>query len=178
MNLINVADAAGKVAVGTVVAKELSGKLKPKFGAKGIISTIICILMFLCAIVALVFGVISEDFDLFIIGVLWLLAMPYVLWINPYLQRSKNYYIDFPNENSLEGFRLFYKGKQVDVKCKIAQDGKIAYANDSSKLRCVSYTDGSHMRNITKYRITNYFTRWLHDNNLLSDEVTVTFEEL
>lgn len=40
------------------------------------------------------------------------------------------------------------------------------------------YDDGSKMSNFTKYRIINYFTAWLLDNDYLSKEVTTTFEEL
>lgn len=34
------------------------------------------------------------------------------------------------------------------------------------------------MTNFTKYKINNYFTKWLSDNDLMSDEITSTFEEL
>ena len=102
----------------------------------------------------------------------------YLLLISPYTQKSSNYYIEFQNENSLVGFKLSYKGKLVNIKHKIDNNGKIAFVDNSSKLNCISYADGTQMSNLVKYKIINYFTRWLNDNNLLSSEVTSTFEQL
>ena len=49
------------------------------------------------------------------------------------------------------------------------------HCNNESKLSCISYADGSKMSNFVKYKIINYFTKWLNDNNLLSSETTITF---
>ncbi len=57
-------------------------------------------------------------------------------------------------------------------------NGKIAFSNNSSKLSCIEYADGTRMSNFVKYKIINYFSKWLNDNNLLSSEITTTFEQL
>lgn len=57
-------------------------------------------------------------------------------------------------------------------------NGKIAFSNNSSKLSCIEYADGTRMSNFVKYEIINYFSKWLNDNNLLSSEITTTFEQL
>ena len=66
----------------------------------------------------------------------------------------------------------------MDIKYEIDKVGKIKFANNEHKLSCISYADGSKMSNFTKYRIINYFTKWLSEYKLLSDEVTITHEEL
>lgn len=98
----------------------------------------------------------------------------YLLSINAYTQRSGDYYFELGSEGSLEGFKLSYKDKSVAVQYIIDENGKIAFS-DNNKLNCVSYTDGSYMSNFIKYKILNYFCRWLSDNDLLSDKITVTF---
>ena len=72
---------------------------------------------------------------------------------------------------------MSYRGKLVNIQHKIDNQGKIAFANNSSKLSCISYADETKMSNFVKYKIINYFTRWLNDNDLLSSDVTSTFEE-
>ena len=56
--------------------------------------------------------------------------------------------------------------------------GKFKWSNNNAKLKCVSYFDGTKMSNFTKYRIINYFSAWLLENDYLSKEVSVTFESL
>ena len=62
------------------------------------------------------------------------------------------------------------------MKYKIDNEGKIAFLNDKSKISCLAYADGSRMGSFTKWRIINYFVKWLNDNNLMSKEITVTYE--
>ena len=87
---------------------------------------------------------------------------------------ARNYYITFQSDDSLDGFELLYKKKKVNILYKTDAKGKIAIADKANKIKCVSYADGSKMSNITKYRIVNYFGKWLMENDLLSDEVTFT----
>lgn len=100
----------------------------------------------------------------------------YIILINPYTQNKNNYYIEFESENSLANFRLYYKNKLVNIKYKIDNNGKIAFTNNESKLSCVSYADGTKMSKLTKFRVMNYFIKWLNDYNLISDEITTTIE--
>lgn len=53
---------------------------------------------------------------------------------------------------------------------------KLLISNNASKLSCISYTDGSKMSNLVKHKVINYFSKWLDDNGLMSDEITSTFE--
>lgn len=98
------------------------------------------------------------------------------LLISPYTQNPENYYIEFESENSLDNFKLSYKNKLVTIRYKIDNNGKITFYDNNNKLSCISYKDDSNMSNLTKYKIMNYFAKWLNDNGLMSDEITTTFE--
>ena len=158
--------------------KLVNGKIKPKFGKEAIILVSIIVFLFLFSIFGLIYSVISYDLDFGIACLIGMFSVGYLFLINPYTQNSKNYYIEFQSANSLAGFKLIYKGKIVNIKYKIDDKGKIAFLNNESKLSCISYADGSKMTNFKKYKINNYFTKWLSDNDLMSDEITSTFEEL
>lgn len=156
----------------------VNGKFRPKYGVIGILSTIFYIIVTIGAIIAFIYGIISLNMEFIVVPGIGTIAMVYLLLVNPYLQRSKNYYIKFQAENTLYNFELYYKNKKVNIAYKIDQEGKFAYLNNNKKLECLSYADGSPMSNITKYKIINYFTKWLSTNHLLSKETTVTFEKL
>lgn len=158
--------------------KLINGKLKPNFGKLEIIRSIILLLFFIGFLILFVFGIINSNLELIIMPLLGILSCGYILLVLPYYQKSSNYYIEFLSENTLEGFILSYKNKPVEIKYRVDSEGKIAFADDKSKLSCVSYSDGSKMSNFTKYRIINYFGKWLFDNNLMSEEIRVSFEEL
>lgn len=156
--------------------KLVNGKIKPKFGFGAILATLILVLFFIGFLCALIYGLITLNSELIVMPAIAVIALGYALLISPFTQRSSNYHIEFPNENSLEGFKLSYKGKLVNIKHKIDKEGKIAFANNSSKTSCVSYADGTPMSNLTKYRIINYFIKWLSDNKLMSSDVTCYYE--
>lgn len=168
----------GDLAESAITAKLLSGKIKPKFGVAAIIGVVIISLFFIGAFCAFIYGLINIDLEVLITGIIGMFGTGYLLLVNPYTQKSSDYYIEFQSENSLAGFKLSYKGKLVNIKHKIDNNGKIAFANNSSKLSCISYADGTKMSNLVKYKIMNYFIKWLNDNKLLSSEVTTTFEQL
>lgn len=156
--------------------KLVNGKFKPKYGTSAIIAMIIMILLFLGFVAAFIYGIASLNIEFIIMPLFGIFGIGYVLLISPYTQRSKNYYIEFQNENTLAGFRLLYKGKLVNIQYKVDREGKIAFMNNMKKTKCISYADGSKMSGMTKYKIINYFAKWLSTNNLLSNEVTATFE--
>lgn len=158
--------------------KLVNGKIKPKFGKGAIIGIIIMFLLLIASLIGFIYGLLSFDFEFIFMCACGLFGFGYLLLISPYTQSSKNYYIEFESENSLDNFKLNYKNKLVAIKYKIDNNGKIAFSNNSSKLSCISYADGSKMSNITKYKIINYFTKWLNDNGLMSNEITSTFEQL
>lgn len=166
----------GSVAGAILGVKLVNGKFKPKFGAKAIVGVIVQALFCIGFLIGLIYGIITFNLEFIIMCSLGLLGFGYLLLISPYTQKSKNYYIEFVSENSLAGFKMFYKNKPVSIQYKIDREGKIAFANNNSKLSCISYADGSKISNMTKYKIINYFTRWLNDNGLMSNEITTTLE--
>ena len=157
--------------------KLINGKIKPKYGKKAIAGIVFMLLLLLLCIILFIYELIKMDLIDAILYGFGIVCFLYLFLISPYTQKSSYYYIEFQNENTLDGFKLSYKGKLVNIKYIVDKDGKIAFANNSSKLSCISYADGTKMNNFTKYRIINYFSKWLNDNNLLSSEVTATFEQ-
>lgn len=99
--------------------KALNGRFKPKY-TKG---AIVCIIIFLSFIVgfilALVYGMINLNLEFIIMPTIGIWAFGYMLLISPYTQRRKNYSIEFEKENTLKNFKLFYKGKLVNIDYKI-----------------------------------------------------------
>lgn len=158
--------------------KLVNGKFKPKFGIHGIISVVIMVLFIIAFICTFIYGILNLNFEFIAYSLLGLFGFGYLFLISPYTQSANNYYIEFQSENSLVGFRLYYKGKLVNILHSYDNNGKIAFANNNSKLSCISYADNSKMSNFTKYKIINYFTKWLSDKNLLSSQVTTTLEQL
>jgi len=156
----------------------INGNFKPKFRISAIISIIIMILFVIGCICAFIYGIIKLNIEFIIMPAIGIFSFGYLLLISPYTQKSKNYYIEFQSPNSLVAFKLSYKGKLVNIQYKIDNYGKITFANNAKKLSCISYVDNSKMSNFTKYKIINYFTKWLNDNNLLSSEITTTLEQL
>ncbi len=156
--------------------KLVDGKIKPKYSKHAWIG--ITLLILLCGgfFGTFLYGIINGKLEFIIFGALGTFSFGSFLVFSPYTQNSNNYYIVFPNENSLVGFQLSYKGKLVDIQYVVDQTGKIAFANDKNKLSCLSYADGSHMSSFVKCKIANYFAKWLNDNNLLSKEVTMSLE--
>lgn len=59
---------------------------------------------------------------------------------------------------------------------KIDAEGKVAFVDNKHKIDSVSYSDGSQMSRLEKFKIVNFFTQWLYNNNLLSKEVKTSFE--
>lgn len=135
-------------------------------------------LLLIAFLIGFIYGLLYFDIEFIFTFACGLFGLGYLLLINLYTQKSKNYYIKFESENSLNNFKLSYKNKLVNIQYKIDENGKIAFSNNKKKLSCVSYVDGSKMSNLTKYKIINYFTKWLNDNNLMSNEITTTFEQL
>ena len=160
----------------TIGIKLVNGKFRPKFGIGAIFAFIFFVLLFIISFAMFILSLLSLNIHLMFAFGFGTFSVGYILAITPYTQNPNNFYIEFPNENSLAGFRLNYKGKQVAVKYAIDNNGKIAFADNNHKLNCISYADGTNMSNLTKYKIINYFTKWLQENNLLSTNVTTVFE--
>jgi len=94
--------------------------------------------------------------------------LDYIILLSPHQQYTENYFIEFNKDNISDGFKLFYRKKELTVSYKIDENGKIIF-NENNKLKCFAYADGSKLSNLTKRRIINYFTSWLSDNNLISE---------
>ncbi len=168
----------GNVVGITLGVNLVNGKIKPRFGKGAIIVIIIMFLLLIAFSIGFIYGLLNFNLEFILMCACGLFGFGYLLLISPYTQSSKNYYIEFESENSLNNFKLNYKNKLVDIQYKIDNSGKIAFLNNKSKISCVSYADGSKMSNLTKYKIINYFIKWLNDNGLMSNEITSTFEEL
>lgn len=158
--------------------KLVNGRMKPKFNIGTFLGIIVMFFILIGFVIGFIYGLLSLNLEIIFMCSLGAFGTGYIVLINPYTQNSKNYYIAFESENSLNGFKLSYKNKLVTIQYKIDNEGKIAFVNNASKLSCVSYADGSKMKNFTKYKIINYFTKWLNDNGLMSDEITISLEEL
>lgn len=156
--------------------KLVNGKFKPKYNKFAYIVLAIMFFIFLGFIAGFIYGIINLNIEVIVMCFISIVSLGYLLLITPYTQSSKNYYIEFESQDSLSGFKLKYKNKLVFIKYIIDNEGKIAFADNNSKLKCISYADGSKMLNITKYKIMNYFSKWLHDNNLMSKQITLSFE--
>lgn len=156
--------------------KLASGKFRPKFNKFSIVVTILFFILLGGTSIGLIYALLSLNLDLILACGCGIFGLMYIILINPYTQNKNNYYIEFESENSLANFRLYYKNKLVNIKYKIDNNGKIAFANNESKLSCISYADGTKMSKLTKFRVMNYFIKWLNDYNLISDEITTTIE--
>lgn len=169
----------GNFAAAGVAVSLLNGRIKPR--KKGIL-TYLGLIFELVAIIgfsiAFIYGVFTVNIEFIVFGGGAALSFVYLWLISAYTQRSKNYYIKVQNPNSFENIELYYKKKRVNLKYLVDNEGKFKWANNEAKLECVSYYDGTNMSNFTKYRILNYFSAWLLDNDYLSKEVTVSFEKL
>lgn len=158
--------------------KLVNGKIKPKYGKGAIFATIIMFLLLIASLIGFIYGVLNLNTEFIFMCACGLFGFGYLLLISPYTQNPNNYYIEFESEDSLNNFKLNYKNKLVSIQYKIDNNGKISFLNNASKLSCISYADGSKMNNLTKYKIINYFVKWLNDNELMSNEITSTFEKL
>lgn len=156
--------------------KLVNGKIKLKFDKRGIIGIVIMIIIFIASLIGLIPSILNFNIELIFVCLSGICVSGYLLLISPYTQNPENYYIEFESENSLNNFKLSYKNKPVTIRYKIDNNGKIAFYDNNNKLSCISYKDGSNMSNLTKYKIMNYFAKWLNDNGLMSDEITTTFE--
>ena len=155
----------------------LNGKMKVNYGISTIIGVVMMVLFFIGSCFMFFVGLVNLNLEVIVLSIISISCFGYLFLISPYTQKSSNYYIEFQSNDSLENFKLSYKGKLVNFKYKIDDDGKFVFANNSSKLSCISYADGTQMSNFVKYKIINYFTKWLFDKKLLSSETTKTFEE-
>lgn len=168
------------IIIGTSIGiKLINGKIKPKKRSikTSIVITIFILLLIIFSI-TFIYGLSNLNIEyMFFCGIgIW--GISYLLLISAYTQNSNNYYIQVKTKDSFEGFELYYKKKKIDLKFSVDNEGKFKWANNNAKLKCISYSDGTKMGNFTKYRIINYFSAWLLENDYLSKEVSVTFESL
>lgn len=156
--------------------KLVNGRFKPKYNAKSKIVLGLFFILFLMFLVLFGYGIINLNIEFIIMPLIGMWGIGYMLLISPYLQKSNDYLIEFMDENTLNGFKLYYKNKLVNIEYCVDEKGLIYFKNNSNKKECVSYADGSRMTNLDKYRVINYFAKWLSDYNLLSSNVTMSLE--
>ena len=150
--------------------KFITGKFKPQYSKVDFtinlgldIILVIVTVIFVCE----VFKFANADLGVLLISAILIPLLDYVILLSPYQQYTENYYIEFEDENTLNGFKLFYAKKEVAVSYKINEEGKIVF-DQEDKLKCFNYADGSRMSSLRKRRIINYFTAWLKDKDLIS----------
>lgn len=156
--------------------KLVNEKFRPQFGIAAKIGLFFMFLMLFIFMFIFIFRIINFNLKTLFTSICGLYGFSYLLLINPFLQNKDNYYIEFKSENNLDGFKLVYKNKLVIIDYIIDNEGKLAFANNAYKTKCINYADGSKMSKITKFEILNYFSKWLSSNNLLSKSVVSTFE--
>jgi len=87
-------------------------------------------------------------------------------------QKSESYRFEFTPNQGLKDFKLFYKGTEIRIDYKLDKDGRFMWGDYRSKAKCISYADGRKASlffdNFTKYRIMNYLSGLLDQNDLLS----------
>lgn len=150
--------------------KEQKGKFIPKCGKKSLICNVILDLSLICTTTLLICEILkfpNSDIKILIPSIVLTMILDYLMLISPYQQYPEKYRIEFPKENTLDGFKLFYKNKEIKLLHEIDKNGKIIFKEDN-KLKYICYSDGSRMLKLTKKRIINYFKSWLNDNNLIS----------
>lgn len=154
----------------------VNGRIRPRFGKKATIRKIILMGVMLAGFLFLFYlGVKGESYYL-ALSLIGIASLIYIMIITPEFQNPNNYFIKLKDENSLEGFEIYYKDKQVKMDYKIDSEGKIAFIDNKHKTDSVSYLDGSPMSRLERFKIVNFFTQWLYNNNLLSKEVKTSFE--
>lgn len=150
--------------------KENNGKFRPKCNQKKFLYNLVLDLCVLCVAGILIFEILkapNSDTQNLVLSIVLLVILEYMMLISPYQQYPEKYRISFENEDTLSGFRLFYKKKEVKISYELDENGKISF-EEGSLLKNISYADGSVMLNLTKLRVINYFKGWLENNDLIA----------
>lgn len=155
-----------------------NGEMKIKLTFMAIFAFTILTIFLIFGVYLLINGIINLEIESIIMPLILIGAILYGFKVSFYTQSSKNFYIEFPNENSCIGFKLYYKGSQIVIPYKVDQFGKIILDNYESenKINSIHYIDGTSIKSATQRTITYYFVRWLHLNNLMSDDPSGTFK--
>ena len=158
-----------------------NGRMKvKKMPANAYVAFVFFILLAIAPFPLLISGIVDFGAEYILMQLLIMVAVIFLLKISPYTQSSKSYYIEFLNENSCIGLKLYYNGKQVAIPYKVDRLGKVIMDNyeSTAKIASICYIDGTNINTRTQYKITYYFVRWLIDNNLMSDDPSGTFKSL
>lgn len=158
-----------------------NGRMKlKKMPANAYVAFFIFILIAIAPFLLLISGIVDFGAEYICIQLLIIVAIIFLFKISPYTQSSKSYYIEFLNDNSCIGLKLYYNGKQVVIPYKVDRFGKVIMDNyeSTAKIDSICYIDGTNINTKTQYKITYYFVRWLIDNNLMSDDPSGTFKSL
>ena len=149
--------------------KFITGKFKPKCSKGMLLINLILDLCLIAATILFILEVIklgNANLSIVIISAILIPVLDYIILLSPYQQYTENYYIEFKDEKTIDGFKLFYRKRELEVLYEIDKNGKIVFKN-SDGTKCFAYKDGKRLSGLTKRRIINYFTAWLKDNNLL-----------
>lgn len=85
-------------------------------------------------------------------------------------QKSSDYSFEFREGTGLAGFKIFYRGKEVELDYKLDRNGRFMWTDPKKPITCIRYADGSSMNKyITQYRILNYVNVFMQQNGLTAD---------
>ena len=144
----------------------VDGKMRLKFRASSIIALLVFVLLFIGITYLVVEHIAHGNFDV-LPGIVGMGGFIYVFCIMPRTQRSANYEAS-TTDGTFNTFRMSYKGKELTMKYTVDADGYFAFTRQGFNKGWIEYADGTEMKNITHYRVTNYVIEWLRSNKLLS----------
>lgn len=115
---------------------------------------------------------IEDPVERWIIGLGLIFVAVCVYLISMAGQKAESYNFEFTPNQGLKDFKLFYKGTEIKIDYKLDKDGRFMWGDYRSKAKCIGYADGRKASlffdNFTKYRIMNYLSGLLDQNDLLS----------
>lgn len=131
------------------------------------VKRLVIILIILAAL--LVIAVLSFVYKEYVCAIGIMLFVIYVC-VMTFGQRAKDYTFEFQAESGLNGFKAFYRGKELKLDHKLDKNGRYMWADVKKPINCISFADGSSMNKyITRYRILNYINVYMEQNGLSSD---------
>jgi len=149
--------------------KLVNGKFAPKCSKKDLFVNFVLDLGLICVTTLFILEVIKlseANLSILILSAILIPILDYIILLSPDQQYTENYRIELKSENSIDGFKLFYRKRELTVSYKI-EEGKIIFDDSKNNF---TYKDGTKISYLTKQRIINYFSKWLSQNDLLFED--------
>ena len=114
----------------------------------------------------------SKSNDNLLCGIGLIIICIYVGFIAFPFQKSSSYSFEFMEGAGLQKMKVFYKGKELELKYKLDKTGRFMWEDNRRRAACIAYADGSSMNSwFVKYRVLNYMNGFLSQNHLMSKEI-------